>query len=127
LCTAGDLALSSGVEFRGAFRVGPDARRARRIHALNVEETMQTSTARIQPDPRRWWALALLCGAFFMVILDAAKHASDENLMSELSGKTIWRRQRRNRSFLQKAAFLAEEGVKQASEAFFQLRQRLGR
>jgi EmrB/QacA subfamily drug resistance transporter len=28
------------------------------------------STAR--PDPRRWWALALLCGAFFMVILDAA-------------------------------------------------------
>src|SRR5262249_56297708 len=24
------------------------------------------------PDPRRWWALALLCGAFFMVILDAA-------------------------------------------------------
>jgi EmrB/QacA subfamily drug resistance transporter len=25
----------------------------------------------IAPDPRRWWALALLCGAFFMVILDA--------------------------------------------------------
>jgi EmrB/QacA subfamily drug resistance transporter len=24
------------------------------------------------PDPHRWWALALLCGAFFMVILDAA-------------------------------------------------------
>jgi EmrB/QacA subfamily drug resistance transporter len=24
------------------------------------------------PDPRRWWGLALLCGAFFMVILDAA-------------------------------------------------------
>ena len=24
-----------------------------------------------QPNPRRWWALALLCGAFFMVILDA--------------------------------------------------------
>jgi EmrB/QacA subfamily drug resistance transporter len=23
-------------------------------------------------DPRRWWALALLCGAFFMIILDAA-------------------------------------------------------
>jgi EmrB/QacA subfamily drug resistance transporter len=23
-----------------------------------------------RPDPRRWWALALLCGAFFMVILD---------------------------------------------------------
>src|SRR4029450_5587236 len=27
---------------------------------------------RSDPDPRRWWALALLCGAFFMVILDAA-------------------------------------------------------
>src|SRR5215467_1307651 len=27
---------------------------------------------RREPDPRRWWALALLCGAFFMVILDAA-------------------------------------------------------
>jgi EmrB/QacA subfamily drug resistance transporter len=25
---------------------------------------------RVTPDPRRWWALALLCGAFFMVILD---------------------------------------------------------
>jgi len=25
-----------------------------------------------ESDPRRWWALALLCGAFFMVILDAA-------------------------------------------------------
>ena len=24
-----------------------------------------------RPDPRRWWALALLCGAFFMVVLDA--------------------------------------------------------
>ena len=23
------------------------------------------------PDPRRWWAVALLCGAFFMVIRDA--------------------------------------------------------
>jgi EmrB/QacA subfamily drug resistance transporter len=25
---------------------------------------------RAAPDPRRWWALALLCAAFFMVILD---------------------------------------------------------
>ena len=38
---------------------------------------METSApvARSMPapalDPRRWWALALLCGAFFMVILDA--------------------------------------------------------
>jgi EmrB/QacA subfamily drug resistance transporter len=30
------------------------------------------SSPRTDPDPRRWWALALLCGAFFMVILDAA-------------------------------------------------------
>ncbi|HEY7694066.1 MAG TPA: MFS transporter [Gaiellaceae bacterium] len=26
--------------------------------------------ARTAPDPRRWWALALLCSAYFMVILD---------------------------------------------------------
>jgi EmrB/QacA subfamily drug resistance transporter len=26
----------------------------------------------VTPNPRRWWALALLCGAFFMVILDGA-------------------------------------------------------
>ena len=25
-----------------------------------------------QPDPRRWKALALLCAAFFMVVLDIA-------------------------------------------------------
>src|SRR4029453_288009 len=25
----------------------------------------------LTPDPRRWWALALLCAAFFMVLLDA--------------------------------------------------------
>src|SRR5207244_12444699 len=36
---------------------------------------MQSSApvARLAPaglDPRRWWALALLCGAFFMVLLD---------------------------------------------------------
>ena len=30
------------------------------------------ATNAARPDPRRWWALALLCGAFFMVILDAA-------------------------------------------------------
>src|SRR5262245_6247808 len=33
-----------------------------------IGDTMQETA----PDPRRWWALALLCGAFFMVILDAA-------------------------------------------------------
>ena len=31
----------------------------------------QHTYAPAQPDPRRWKALALLCGAFFMVILDA--------------------------------------------------------
>jgi len=30
------------------------------------------SSPQTEPDPRRWLALALLCGAFFMVILDAA-------------------------------------------------------
>jgi EmrB/QacA subfamily drug resistance transporter len=33
---------------------------------------MEAVAPRTEPDPRRWWALALLCGAFFMVILDAA-------------------------------------------------------
>src|SRR5262245_21058216 len=33
---------------------------------------MEETTPQIELDPRRWWALALLCGAFFMVILDAA-------------------------------------------------------
>jgi EmrB/QacA subfamily drug resistance transporter len=33
---------------------------------------MQTLAPQTALDPRRWWALALLCGAFLMVILDAA-------------------------------------------------------
>jgi EmrB/QacA subfamily drug resistance transporter len=33
---------------------------------------MSATAHQTAPDPRRWWALALLCGAFFMVILDAA-------------------------------------------------------
>jgi EmrB/QacA subfamily drug resistance transporter len=33
---------------------------------------VEAAAPRTAPDPRRWWALALLCGAFFMVILDAA-------------------------------------------------------
>jgi EmrB/QacA subfamily drug resistance transporter len=37
-----------------------------------IGDPMQETAPRIDPDPRRWWALALLCGAFFMVILDAA-------------------------------------------------------
>ena len=31
-----------------------------------------TTPLELDLDPRRWWALALLCGAFFMVILDSA-------------------------------------------------------
>jgi EmrB/QacA subfamily drug resistance transporter len=31
---------------------------------------MDANTTENLPDPRRWWALTLLCGAFFMVILD---------------------------------------------------------
>ena len=34
---------------------------------------LSAPAARLAPaalDPRRWWALALLCGAFFMVVLD---------------------------------------------------------
>ena len=38
------------------------------------------------PDPRRWWALALLCGAFFMVILDAATHNTVEPERSKRCG-----------------------------------------
>lgn len=36
------------------------------------DEATRARPAVSEPDPRRWWALALLCGAFFMVILDAA-------------------------------------------------------
>src|ERR1700710_2100805 len=33
---------------------------------------MRTTPIQPEPDPRRWKALALLCTAFFMVILDSA-------------------------------------------------------
>jgi EmrB/QacA subfamily drug resistance transporter len=39
---------------------------------MNSSTTVARPTPATAPDPRRWWALALLCGAFFMVILDAA-------------------------------------------------------
>jgi EmrB/QacA subfamily drug resistance transporter len=32
----------------------------------------RNETATLAPNPRRWWALVLLCGAFFMVIVDGA-------------------------------------------------------
>ena len=48
------------------FRVAPDlVCRRKRIR------TPEGSLLNSQPDPRRWKALALLCVAFFMVILDA--------------------------------------------------------
>jgi EmrB/QacA subfamily drug resistance transporter len=37
-----------------------------------MRTTGRDRAGRDDPDPRRWWALALLCGAFLMVILDAA-------------------------------------------------------
>ena len=37
-----------------------------------MTQQRQDPTPPAGPDPRRSWALALLCGAFFMVILDAA-------------------------------------------------------
>jgi EmrB/QacA subfamily drug resistance transporter len=45
------------------------------MNALPENTQSSPPVARLAPapalDPRRWWALALLCGAFFMVILDA--------------------------------------------------------
>jgi hypothetical protein len=38
--------------------------------SLFVEAIALVGMTRNVPDPRRWWALALLCGAFFMVLLD---------------------------------------------------------
>src|SRR5262249_57862784 len=46
-------------------------RRLKRLRRLMMESS--ATVARLAPaviDPRRWWALALLCGAFFMVLLD---------------------------------------------------------
>jgi EmrB/QacA subfamily drug resistance transporter len=38
---------------------------------MEVAALVERPTPAPALDPRRWWALALLCGAFFMVILDA--------------------------------------------------------
>src|SRR6266536_5103352 len=42
------------------------------IDQENVMSSPQHIHPPAQPDPRRWKALALLCTAFFMVILDSA-------------------------------------------------------
>jgi EmrB/QacA subfamily drug resistance transporter len=39
---------------------------------MTVSPRFGTSATESEPDPRRWKALALLCAAFFMVILDSA-------------------------------------------------------
>jgi hypothetical protein len=36
----------------------------------NASIGMDTTSTHNVLDPRRWWALALLCAAFFMVLLD---------------------------------------------------------
>jgi EmrB/QacA subfamily drug resistance transporter len=41
------------------------------VLADNTESSARLAGLAPALDPRRWWALALLCGAFFMVILDA--------------------------------------------------------
>jgi EmrB/QacA subfamily drug resistance transporter len=48
-----------GLEIRRSVFVGP-----------NASIGMDMTPTRNGPDPRRWWALALLCAAFFMVLLD---------------------------------------------------------
>ena len=59
----GDQALA-GVELReDVFLHGPDGNTALMDAAV---------AARSVPDPKRWWALALLCSAYFMVILDVS-------------------------------------------------------
>jgi MFS family permease len=43
------------------------------VRAAQIDkENIVSHTHPVQPDPRRWKALALLCTAFFMVILDSA-------------------------------------------------------
>src|SRR5262245_49115364 len=51
------------------FASAAESSRAEGESVTAREENLMSATA---PDPRRWWALALLCGAFFMGILDAA-------------------------------------------------------
>ena len=59
----GDQALA-GVELReDVFLHAPDGNTALMDAAV---------AARSVPDPKRWWALALLCSAYFMVILDVS-------------------------------------------------------
>ena len=58
------LALVEGIAVgKAAFKIcGTPTERSPRLEAV----------AHTVPDPKRWWALALLCSAFFMVILDVS-------------------------------------------------------
>ena len=49
------------------LRVGQSGTQSRAMRTSGGDQAERDHT-----DPRRWWALALLCGAFLMVILDAA-------------------------------------------------------
>jgi EmrB/QacA subfamily drug resistance transporter len=66
-------ARNSPLSFRAGERLKKHGRQLRTANATAKKEEKGMETPRRNfPDPRRWWALALLCGAFFMVILDAS-------------------------------------------------------
>ena len=81
---------------------------------------MHETPTRDVPDPRRWWALALLCAAFFMVILDgtivlvalpsigADLHFSEQGLQ--------WVRERL-RAHVRRPAACSEDGQPTCSDA----------
>jgi EmrB/QacA subfamily drug resistance transporter len=62
-----------------SFGVTPDRMATKTTSRMMMnglpDSAASAPVARLTPtpalDPRRWWALALLCGAFFMVLLDA--------------------------------------------------------
>ena len=72
------LAHAALIEFPGLSKspsccdvlLRPPIRAATSTRRTSVSNPQPTDSP-AQPDPRRWKALALLCGAFFMVILDA--------------------------------------------------------
>src|SRR5262245_25280109 len=66
------LAGNRPARFRAGTIETKGADRRQLLRSRWQEDEMNNSTTHDEPDPRRWWALALLCGAFFMVILDAA-------------------------------------------------------
>src|SRR6476661_5156866 len=59
------------VQLRNTSPPAPVYRPERREGGSRLVEAT-ADLARTGPDPRRWWALALLCSAYFMVILDVS-------------------------------------------------------